>query len=496
MILKNIIETKEYKEKRGIFNEAFSLKNLEKISSLLASLYSKIGFGKFKPATKSWYKNDFKSEDGEKGVGYLYISNEGYMIRFSFVNRKTKAKGLKDKYSVDRVDFWKPDGSAKFNKPSLTVILPPWVNIVDVANIIADGLKTGYIVESKTVNEDSPVPRMNAYAKSKGLDISNMKGYGTIKKKLISMGAWDEEEYKAFKIKDGVKENNTTIEVMNQAEEKFEETPYADPNVVFEDIEKLTKVIALGFQNGLIVAGAAGLGKTFHTQKTLEELFGSPKGPDAKWKQFKGLKASPFGLYKILFQYRDNMTIVFDDSDGFLLNRDCVNMLKSAMDTTNPREISWFSTMTTNIDALSPEERDEYLLNLEQALSDPDKVSKVGTKIKLPASFNFTSRIIFVSNLPGDKFIKDPDLAAIRSRSMFIDVKLSREGVIERIKSLLPYIMPEVPVKEKEDLLEALAEKDGGNLTMRAIVAAIGVKQAGVADNNEELLRLVKMYMS
>jgi len=152
--------------------------------------------------------------------------------------------------------------------------------------------------------------------------------------------------------------------------------------------------------------------------------------------------------------------------------------------------------MTTNIDALPSEERDEYLLNLEQALSDPDKVSKVGTKIKLPASFNFTSRIIFVSNLPGDKFIKDPDLAAIRSRSMFVDVKLSREGVVERIKSLLPYIMPEVPIEEKEDLLEALAEKEGGNLTMRAIVAAIGVKQAGVASNNEELLRLVKMYMS
>jgi len=336
-MLKEIIETKEFRTKKGMFNEAFSLKNLEKVSSLLASLYSKIGFGKFKPTTKSWFENKFESDDGEKGVGYLYMSDKGYMLRFGFVNRKTKAKGLKQKYSVDRVDFWRPDGSAKFDKPSLTVILPVWANIVDVANIVADGLKNGSIDESlennknDNINEDCHAKKLNAYARAKGLDVTNIKTYNVIKKKLIAMGVWDEDEYKNFKIKKGVSENNTTIEIINQAEEKFEETPYADPNIVFEDIEKLTKVVALGFQNGLIIAGAAGLGKTFHTQKTLEELFGSPKGPTAKWKQFKGLKASPFGLYKILFQYRDNMTIVFDDSDGFLLNRDCVNMLKSSI---------------------------------------------------------------------------------------------------------------------------------------------------------------------
>jgi len=236
---------------------------------------------------------------------------------------------------------------------------------------------------------------------------------------------------------------------------------------------------------------------TFHVSKALKEMYGDPKGPDAKWKHFKGLKGTALGLYRILYQYRKNMTIVFDDSDGFLNDRDCINMLKSAMDTDTMREISWFSNATLNVDGLEPEKAKEYLANLDLAFQDPDKIGLIGSKkYRLPSSFEFDSQIIFVSNLPGDKFLKDPDLAAIKSRSVFMDVFLRREDVVERIKSLLQFIVPEMELEDKEELLEAMKEGEG-KLTMRSIVAACGIASSGVVDGGiEEIKRLTSAYIS
>jgi len=500
MLKEVILETKGVNAK-GFLNEAFSEKNLLKVSELLASLFSKGKFGKFKKMTESFFKNDFTSSDGEKGVGFQYLSKNGYMIRFGFVNRKTKAKGLKNKFSVNRVDFWRPDGSSTFGQPSQTIYIPDWLNIVDVVNTIKEALENNSVSLEESVNEEyNPKlsKKMNAYIMSLGYDPMEAGGSPTaFKNKLKKEGVWNDDDYKAFKIEKGAPEDNTITGQMKTAEKKLAERKYADPDVIFKDIETLVKVVATGAQKGLIVAGMAGVGKTFHVSKALKEMFGDPKGPDAKWKHFKGLKGTALGLYRILYQYRKNMTLVFDDSDGFLSDRDCINMLKSAMDTDSMREISWFSNATLNVDGLGPEEAQEYLANLDLAFQDPDKIGLIGSKkYRLPASFEFDSQIIFVSNLPGDKFIKDPDLAAIKSRSIFMDVFLRREDVVERIKSLLQFIIPEMDLEEKEELLEAMKEGEG-KLTMRSMVAACGIASSGVVDGGiDEIKRLTSAYIS
>ena len=53
---------------------------------------------------------------------------------------------------------------------------------------------------------------------------------------------------------------------------------------------------------------------TFHITKVLQDMKGSPKGPDAEWRHFKGMKSSPFGLFRILFENAHDKVIVFDDS--------------------------------------------------------------------------------------------------------------------------------------------------------------------------------------
>ncbi len=226
---------------------------------------------------------------------------------------------------------------------------------------------------------------------------------------------------------------------------------------------------------------------TFHVEKTMKDILGSPEGPDAKWRHRKGAKLSPFGLYMDLFINRNDKTIVYDDSDSVWSDKDAVNILKGAIDTYQVRQVEWPSRATVNLELMEPSDKEEYLIELETALRE--RPEDVGTKIKLPSKFDFSSRIIFITNKPATDFEKDPNMSAIMSRSFFMDVQLKREDVIYRIKSILPYIEPEVDMDVKLTILERLSAGTAP-LTMRAVVAAIAIKKAGLSDWE----RLVQEY--
>lgn len=221
---------------------------------------------------------------------------------------------------------------------------------------------------------------------------------------------------------------------------------------------------------------------TFHVEKQMKELLGSSEGKDAKWRHRKGAKLSPFGLYLDLFMNRSDMTIVYDDSDSVWKDPDSVNILKSALDTYPERTIAWTSRATTNTELMTPEEQTLYYEKLYDAMINSPE--DVGTKIKLPSHFKFTSRVIFISNLAPDKID-----SAIRSRSLFMDIWLTKEDVIKRIISILPFVEPEVPMNKKLEVLEAL-QKSGTTLTMRAVTAGIAVQAGGFNDWE----RLVSAY--
>jgi hypothetical protein len=146
--------------------------------------------------------------------------------------------------------------------------------------------------------------------------------------------------------------------------------------------------------------------------------------------------------------------------------------------------------MTQNIDFLSVEEASAVIEELQNALRDPALSAMVGTKdFKLPSTFEFTSNVVFISNMPGKKIDSNPDLSAIKSRSLYVDINLSKEGTFNRIKSILPFVEPDVDMDIKEEILESLS-KSSKALTMRSITAAIAVKKADVQDWQ----RLVENY--
>lgn len=200
---------------------------------------------------------------------------------------------------------------------------------------------------------------------------------------------------------------------------------------VFKSIELYTTQVARKKSNSLIISGMSGIGKTQVVKETLKNLGLTPETDY----YFATGTVTTAGLYELLFKNRISLT-VFDDCDAVFKDPDSVNMLKGALDTYEVREITKLSKGNTfETRGMSDEEIEE-------------RWRETG---KLPNKFEFRGQIIFISNLGEDKFDD-----AILSRSLHVDVHLSKEEVISRMREIMKKINPNVDNKEKEEALEYL----------------------------------------
>jgi hypothetical protein len=165
----------------------------------------------------------------------------------------------------------------------------------------------------------------------------------------------------------------------------------------------------------LIVTGEGGLGKTHSVTETIK----SNDLSDDEYIFFKGYSTAR-GLYNTLYDNNGKL-IIFDDCDSVLDDKVALNILKSALDSYEKRTISWMAKMNKN---------DEY-----------------------PQQFEFTGRIIFISN----KSITDVN-EAIRSRSLTVDLTMTPSDKIERMNAILENILPEYSLEFKKDALSFLSE--------------------------------------
>jgi hypothetical protein len=162
----------------------------------------------------------------------------------------------------------------------------------------------------------------------------------------------------------------------------------------------------------MIVAGPPGVGKSYGIESQLEKanLFDQISGRRVKSEMIKGT-ASALGMYKALYKYSDdNSVIVFDDCDSILLDDVCLNLLKGALDSGKKRRISW--------------------------LADSHSLRNEG----IPDQFDFKGGVIFITNLKFDqmKSQKTRDhLDAIQSRCHYLDLTLdTMRDKILRIKQI------------------------------------------------------------
>ena len=218
-----------------------------------------------------------------------------------------------------------------------------------------------------------------------------------------------------------------------------------DPQEMFTNLERLTKMVGRGIQPSLVVTGGAGMGKTHLVKQTLADM-GLDESTD--FVHFKG-RATPAGLFITLYENSDKI-IVLDDCDSVFKDDDAVNILKGALDSYDSRKISYITS---------------------KPLKDTD-----GNE--LPRHFEFTGRIIFISNIEQSKLDE-----AIRSRSFVADIDMTQDQMFTRIEQLMPKMESRIPLAAKEQALQLMKELNvefsGLDINLRSFIKAARICAMG-----------------
>lgn len=233
-------------------------------------------------------------------------------------------------------------------------------------------------------------------------------------------------------------------------------------NERFGFVSDMVTMLAIGDQPSVIVTGPGGLGKSFTVTQALrqsglqdvsltEDFAVGETISKNSYRVIKGY-STPKGLYRTLYENR-NGVIVFDDCDSVLKDPVSLNLLKGALDSYSRRIISWRADI-----------RDE----------------------DLPTTFEFKGRVIFISNLSSNQIDQ-----AIITRSMAVDLSMTAEQKIERMKFILDSdeFMPEYPRAMKLDalnLINALREKVK-ELSLRTLIQVTKIRKANPNGNWKSL---------
>jgi len=221
-----------------------------------------------------------------------------------------------------------------------------------------------------------------------------------------------------------------------------------DPAVMFKNIERLTKMVGKGIQPSLVITGSAGTGKTHLVKQTLTDLGLEESN---HFVHFKG-RATAAGLFVTLYENCDKI-VVLDDCDSVFKDADAVNILKGALDSYDIRKISYLTTKPL---------KDEFGGHL-------------------PRTFEFTGKIIFISNIAQSSLD-----AAIRSRSFVADVDLTKEQMFERVEQLMDKMESSIPQAAKEQAVEIMKELEaefaGVDINLRSFIKAARICAMGFDD--------------
>jgi len=226
-----------------------------------------------------------------------------------------------------------------------------------------------------------------------------------------------------------------------------------DPKIMFDNLERLTKMVGRGIQPSLVITGMAGMGKTHIVKETLKNM-GLKESTD--FVHFKG-KTTAAGLFITLYENSDSV-IVLDDCDSVFRDDDAVNILKAALDSYDTRRISYISSKPL---------KDSY----DQAV---------------PRHFEFTGKIIFISNIAQSRLDE-----AVKSRSFVADISMNTTQMFTRIEQLMHKMEPRIPIAAKQEALRCMKELDeefaGVEINLRSFIKAARVAAMGF-DNTKAMI--------
>lgn len=233
-------------------------------------------------------------------------------------------------------------------------------------------------------------------------------------------------------------------------------------NERFGMLNDYAEMVAAGDANSLLVGGEGGLGKTWTIMSALiaagyrdlskieaEAEIGMKVRRDKAYRFIKGYSTAK-SLYRAL--YEDNGAVmIFDDCDSIHTDKTGANILKTALDTLDERIIHW---------------------NAEEPIGGTD----------LPRSFEYTGRIIFISNLRFEKMNE-----ALLTRALRVNLQMTKPEIMERVRWILdesPDFLPAIGKAHKDEVYDIIMENldTVQRLSLRTMILCCKIRQANKAN--------------
>lgn len=474
-----------------ITEAAFFNKDLQKVCDKLSRVVSRKSGIPMYQYGGSGHAIGFKKSRSGKGLGILYLlSNNGDAVRFEWIASSSRSVSIT---SATYYNNWNIENP----KPDFQMTGLEHLNIVQLADALSQFVKSPSTPVKVKINESTS--SLTEAVDLKVLANAAYQEYGVTELKVSEFKSFAQRlgkkinQYQSLKLpkkERGVVDLSVLMEVesaesedivADSTEKKIKAAVDKVPvDVLFKDLADLSDLVISGARPSLLITGSGGTGKSYTVIQRLKEA-GLKKGVDYDIK--KGA-TSTFGLYMDLFLARKGKLLIFDDNDDVFKDMTSQNLLKAALDSYDDREIAWTSKNTIPIDQSMDRRQIE---DIERGIEADLKAGE--EKVKLPSIFKFDGRVIFISNMPEDK-IPQP----IRSRSITIDVTLTDNEMLDRMKMVIPVVAKETGIDESGatevlDKLMSLAEEGKiAKPTMRTLPAAIAIKKSGMP-RWEELLK-------
>lgn len=491
-------------------NEAFNVADTAKVSRLIQTyLEKKLSTKLIKYPGIEPFKNSI-----EQGFGIRYFFHGTRSIRFNWSSTSINSN------SLSSVDIWNgtshdPNFHLAFEKDASIVKMLPYIvdfikdpkigsfiaipsdNLNELFDVISEAaisadiydsatseFKTGEVVPKRLISQTyggrglkvvytviEKYPHLFNTVGSKSTFIGTAEDLKKIKDSVLTgVGA-----IKVTVTKGGTNDTDVTkgdqvakIEAKGIAKVAYKEQ--------LEHLTALIKLTVKGASNALFIAGRGGTGKTFTVEKVLNSM-GLTDG-DGYFKN--NGTASAVGMYKLLWKNRTGI-VMLDDADAAFGDQESRNIIKAATDTGKVRKLVW------NKDSRG-------MVNPED-MPDPNDPSADPNLI--PKYFEFTGKVIVISNLQIDKL--DPD-GALRTRGFMIAINPTDAELIDQMETIIDtVVLPDGLELNHDQRLEVIqlirAGTRGDGLSLRLLVRGLNMKAAAVAAGMQDgWQHLVKLY--
>lgn len=292
---------------------------------------------------------------------------------------------------------------------------------VDTSGTLGQLMKlTGKTGATKTANSDDSEDDVASAADDADVDIDYDSDGGTDGNKITEkwyLDRNDDRVKKMFNLK--TKEGRIKYDQFVYKMKK-KEKDYKNPVEVVQDLnEQYLEFLDNDEQRFMISAGGAGIGKSYGFNKMAELLnmkpFGEGDSPgDGDYDIFEAPDVNSGKQLLNILKAHNGKIIVFDDNDKVLKRADCASVMKKATATTGRRVVG-----------------------------DPDDVKQ---------NFEFTGRIIIMTNKDLSQLAESEDTKAIISRAMMVsEIYMTVPETIEVMESRYQdYEFPSAPRLDDE----------------------------------------------